>query len=51
MYDIQQNAYVELGVVRLRRIESVPDSEVDGDFEQIMLKDDEAAPDGSTLSL
>ena len=45
------DSYVELRVVALRRIESVADSKIDGDLEQIVLKDDEAAIIESATSL
>ncbi len=53
MQDDQPNTYtyVERGVVRQRSIESVANSKIDGDLEQIVLKDDEAASNRSMFSL
>lgn len=49
--DSPANAYVELGVVRLRSVESVTNSKINGDLEQIMLENDKAAPNRSISSL
>ena len=39
--DSPANAYVELGVVRLRSVESIANSKINGDLEQIVLENDE----------
>lgn len=49
--DSPANAYVELGVVRLRSVESVTNSKINGDLEQIVLENDKAAPNRSISSL